>query len=60
MRVVHYMCIDPSRGKVADYDDDDAPLINVEFVNEANRLSEVEKMEIMELIAERLHKIWSS
>lgn len=47
MRLDYYLCIDPNKGFIID-SDDEAPLLSIEFFNEATALTEEGKLAIME------------
>lgn len=57
MRLSHYLCLDPCKGWLANADDDDSPLIKVEFMNELRRLSREEKMDILDAMAASTLKV---
>lgn len=52
MRVGYYICRDLCRGRIADMDDEDAPLLKIEFVNEAGRISLNGKLTILEKLTD--------
>ena len=50
LQITSYLCIDSSLGRVADASDDDAPLLKVEFCNEANRLDDKQKLAFLQMV----------
>lgn len=58
MRIDSYLCIESNKGRVVDTDDDDSPMVFMEFVNDAKGLDPHRKRMIVSMVANVVRALW--